>query len=178
MNGQKTKDIALSCAALLFAACAFAQNGRISWSTFDMGFASPTGGNAQAISAVGQSFAAAGGSGNTWVYSGFLAILKSTGTTAVPGSKVDIPAAFSLSQNFPNPFNPATTIRYELPLASEVRLGVYDLLGREVTVLVNERKAAGVHEISFDASGLSSGVYFCRLRAGDYVAAKRILLIR
>jgi len=88
------------------------------------------------------------------------------------------PEAFVLDQNYPNPFNPSTTIKYELPTSSMVRLSVYDLLGREVSVLVNERKAAGSYEVKFDGSNLASGVYFYRLQAGSYVNTKKLLLLR
>jgi hypothetical protein len=83
-----------------------------------------------------------------------------------------------MQQNYPNPFNPSTTIRYELPEPSQVRLTVYDILGRELSVLVNERRDAGVHEVKFDASGLSSGVYFYRIQAGDFVQSKRLTVLR
>lgn len=86
--------------------------------------------------------------------------------------------AFTLHQNYPNPFNPTTVISYQLPVVSNVRLGVYDLLGREVTVLVNERREAGVHQVRFDRSGLSSGVYFYRLTAGSNVKTRNFLLLR
>jgi hypothetical protein len=89
-----------------------------------------------------------------------------------------VPAQTLLHQNYPNPFNPSTIIRYELPKSSTVRLSVYDMLGREVSMLVNERKDAGVHEATFDASGLSSGVYLCRLQAGDFVQTRKLLLVR
>ena len=98
-------------------------------------------------------------------------------TTGFESSPV-LPPAYGLSQNYPNPFNPSTTIKYELPKSSMVRLSVYDLLGREVSVLVNERRDAGVHEVKLDASGLSSGVYLCRLQAGDFTQTKRLLLLR
>ena len=95
------------------------------------------------------------------------------------------PASFTLSQNFPNPFNPTTAISYHLPAgqaglsaASEVRLVVYDILGREVAVLVNERKAPGRYEVTFDASGLASGVYFYRLEAGGFVSVKNMTLVK
>ena len=88
------------------------------------------------------------------------------------------PAGFSLFQNFPNPFNPSTTIKYELPNSSEVRLSLYDLLGREVSTLVNERRDAGVHEARFDGSGLSSGVYFYRIEAGSFVQTRKLILLR
>ncbi len=78
-----------------------------------------------------------------------------------------LPAEFALEQNYPNPFNPSTVVRYQLPAASNVKLVVYDLLGREVAVLVNEWKAAGSHEVEFHATGLASGMYMCRIQADD-----------
>jgi len=98
--------------------------------------------------------------------------------------KVDVPsghprpAGFSLAQNYPNPFNPFTTITYELPESSLVRMTIFDLLGREVQTLVDERKSAGSYEVKFDGAGLSSGVYFYRLTANDYVSTKKFLLLR
>jgi hypothetical protein len=89
-----------------------------------------------------------------------------------------VPASYLLAQNYPNPFNPSTTIKYELPTSTMVKLSVYDLLGREVSVLVNARMDAGVHEVRFDGSKLASGVYFYRLHAGGFVQSKRILLLR
>jgi hypothetical protein len=89
-----------------------------------------------------------------------------------------LPATYALHQNFPNPFNPSTTIKFELPKSSVVRLSVFDMLGREVSVLVNERRNAGVHEVKFDGSNLASGVYFYRLQAGDFVSTKRMLVLK
>jgi hypothetical protein len=89
-----------------------------------------------------------------------------------------VPTTFELSQNYPNPFNPKTVVSYQLPVASIVKLVVYDLLGREVSVLVNERREAGVHTITFDGSGLPSGVYFYRIQARDFVEARKLLLVR
>lgn len=93
-------------------------------------------------------------------------------------SPSSLPQSFSLSQNFPNPFNPATIVQYEVPAAGDIRLSVYDLLGREVLVLVNEKKPAGVYEVRFDAPGLSSGVYLYRLTAGSFVQTRKMLLVR
>jgi hypothetical protein len=93
-------------------------------------------------------------------------------------ASVQIPAAFTLRQNYPNPFNAGTTIRYELPIASHVSLTVYDILGRQVSVLVNDRRNAGVYEVKFDGSNLASGVYFYRLQAENYVATRRFLLVK
>lgn len=100
--------------------------------------------------------------------------------------EVGLPGGFELSQNFPNPFNPSTRIKYTIPgvIASEtkqshlVSLKVYDVLGNEIAVLVDEFKQAGIYEIDFDASGLSSGVYYYQLRAGDFTEAKKMILLR
>jgi hypothetical protein len=94
------------------------------------------------------------------------------------GKRPALPTAFALRQNFPNPFNPGTTIRYELPVASAVRLSLFDILGREVSLLVGGRREAGVHKVRFDASGVSSGVYFCRLHAGDFVQTKKLVVAK
>jgi hypothetical protein len=89
-----------------------------------------------------------------------------------------LPATYALLQNYPNPFNPTTVVRYQLPVVNDVRLAVYDILGREVSLLVNERKDAGVYEVKFDASRLSSGVYLYRLQAGDFTQAQKMMVLR
>jgi hypothetical protein len=91
-----------------------------------------------------------------------------------------MPDRVTIVQNYPNPFNPTTTIRYGIPGAGSVfvRLVVYDILGREVAVLVNDLQAPGWHAVTFDARGVSSGVYFYRLTAGDVVDTKRLLVIK
>ncbi len=91
--------------------------------------------------------------------------------------------SFNLYQNYPNPFNPSTTIKYQIPKNEKrktinVRLTVYDILGREVTTLVNEAKQPGNYEVNFDASSLTSGMYFYELRSGNYRAVKKMLLLR
>ena len=88
------------------------------------------------------------------------------------------PERFFLSQNYPNPFNPVKKISYELPVANHVTLKVFDILGKEVMTLVNERQDAGNHEIEFNGSSLSSGVYFYRLEAGEFTDVKRMVLIK
>jgi len=89
-----------------------------------------------------------------------------------------LPTSVVLSQNYLNPSNPSTTNKYELPKSSSVRLSVCNRLGREVSLLANERKVARVHGVKFDASGLSSGVYFYRLQTGDFVATKRFFSLK
>jgi hypothetical protein len=86
--------------------------------------------------------------------------------------------AFALQQNYPNPFNPKTVVSSQLPVASNVKLVVYDMLGREVAVLVSERRAAGRYQDTFDASRLASGVYFYRMTAGSFVASKQMSLVK
>ena len=90
----------------------------------------------------------------------------------------ELPAHFVLEQNYPNPFNPTTVISYQLPVTGEVHLAVYDLLGREVGVLVHGKKEAGVHQVMFDASGLAGGVYFYRLQAGNLAITRRSMLLQ
>jgi photosystem II stability/assembly factor-like uncharacterized protein len=97
---------------------------------------------------------------------------------SAPEVQQEIPQEVCLRQNFPNPFNPSTTITFELPSATVVRLNVYDMLGREVSALVNERKEAGVHEVNLDASHFASGMYLYRLTAGSFVQCRKLLLLK
>lgn len=85
---------------------------------------------------------------------------------------------YQLSQNFPNPFNPTTTIKYQIPKQSFVALKIYDMLGNEITALVNEEKNAGNYEVDFNALRLPSGIYFCQLRTGDFVQTKKMVLLK
>ncbi len=85
---------------------------------------------------------------------------------------------FSLEQNYPNPFNPSTTISWQSPVSSYQTLKVYDVLGNEVATLVNEEKPAGSYEVTFDASGLSSGIYFYKMQSGSFVETKKMLLLK
>jgi hypothetical protein len=101
----------------------------------------------------------------------------SQGLTGIQDA-VEKPALFVLEQNYPNPFNPSTTITFELPRTSYVTLSVYDLLGRTVSVLVQQEMEAGRHEKQFAASGLASGIYLYRLRTGDFVATKKMLILK
>jgi subtilisin family serine protease len=96
----------------------------------------------------------------------------------VRGEEVDVPAEFALKQNYPNPFNPKTVVRYEVAVKSAVRLVVYDVLGREVARLAEGIQDAGVRSVEWDASGIPSGVYFYRLRAGDFTETKKMVLAK
>jgi len=109
---------------------------------------------------------------DTWVVAS-----KTTILVSVPFAQ-EIPTAFSLSQNYPNPFNPATTIRFSLPQRSFVTLKLYDVLGREVTTLVNEELTMGNHQRTWNAANVSSGVYFYRLQTKNFLETKKLLLLR
>lgn len=85
---------------------------------------------------------------------------------------------FALEQNYPNPFNPTTTIKYSVPFASHIKLNVFNLLGQEVSVLVNEQKSAGNHEVKFNAENLASGIYLYKLQAGDFISVKKLTLLK
>ncbi len=89
-----------------------------------------------------------------------------------------LPAEFNLAQNYPNPFNPTTTIQYSIPKSVNVEIKVYDVLGNEVTTLVNVEKPAGVYEVEFNAKNLSSGVYFYKLTAGSFTETKKMTLLK
>jgi hypothetical protein len=89
-----------------------------------------------------------------------------------------MPRVYLLYQNYPNPFNPSTIIGYQLPAGVYVVLTVYDVLGREVETLVNERQTAGSHYVEFGGRNLPSGVYFYRLDAGRYHDTKKLLLLK
>ena len=89
-----------------------------------------------------------------------------------------IPATFTLSQNYPNPFNPVTTIKFDIPKSSNVKLIIYDLLGKEVIKLADDKLNPGTYNIEWNASSFASGVYFYKLTAGDYIQTKKLVLIK
>jgi hypothetical protein len=90
----------------------------------------------------------------------------------------DIINNYSLNQNYPNPFNPTTTINYQIPELSFVTLKIYDVLGSEIIILVNEEKPVGIYEVEFNATALPSGIYFYRLQAGSFVETKKMILMK
>ncbi|MFO8028834.1 MAG: T9SS type A sorting domain-containing protein [Cyclonatronaceae bacterium] len=90
----------------------------------------------------------------------------------------DLPQRFALEQNYPNPFNPTTQIRYDVPNQSHVRIMIYDVLGRQVQMLVNEEMSPGRHNVDFDATQLASGVYIYRMEAGPFVQTRKMMLVK
>jgi len=113
--------------------------------------------------------------------SGNFQILPWSSNDVVTGfGKMDLnlPDSYKLFQNYPNPFNPSTIIKYDIPDESNVTLKVFDVLGREIATLVNKEQKAGYYEVEFEASNLSSGIYFYRIHVGGFVDTKKMLLLR
>jgi hypothetical protein len=101
----------------------------------------------------------------------------------IPSVSVDVaddiktvPSEFRLEQNYPNPFNPVTSFKYGIPTGGHVTLKIYDILGREISALVNEEKSAGEYNIQFDASSLASGVYYYQLKCNENISTKKMIL--
>jgi hypothetical protein len=152
-------------------------NNQFSW------IKSGTSGPYTEVYTVNGTFTSAGNNAfGTWGYSIGGTICSGNWGPVGPATFVEdesiLPKHFALEQNFPNPFNPSTTITFGLPRASQVTLSVFDMLGREVSVLVNDRRDAGVHEVEFNGATLPSGVYFYRLQAGDFVHLKKLVLLK
>ena len=109
---------------------------------------------------------------SAWVDAGLIVL------TGLPAGGATRPEDFQLSQNFPNPFNPTTTISYSLPVGGTVFLKVFSLDGREVRTLVSENQSVGEHRVVFDASSLASGTYIYRLQVGSFIQTKKLLLLK
>ena len=99
-------------------------------------------------------------------------------TVGINQNGSEVPASYSLSQNYPNPFNPSTKINFSLPRSGNVKLAVYDMIGSEVAVITNGELAAGNYTADFNASKLSSGVYFYKLVTGEFTSTKRMILVK
>jgi predicted GH43/DUF377 family glycosyl hydrolase len=116
------------------------------------------------------------GSGDLWRIGHATAPFPITGIFENEG--IFVPGDYVLRQNYPNPFNPTTSIKYGVAVKSHIVIKVFNVLGSEVAILVNEEKSAGTYEVGFDATALPSGVYFYRLRTGSYVETKKMVLLR
>ena len=112
-----------------------------------------------------------------WVSTRVIDSLKQI-ETSVEAEKQVTPKDFALNQNYPNPFNPSTVISYQLSVISNVKLSIFDMLGREVATLVNEKKPAGSYAVQWNAMGMPSGIYFYRLQAGTYAETKKLILLK
>jgi hypothetical protein len=108
----------------------------------------------------------------------FTYIYKPDKTSGIINTSENIPNEIDVFQNYPNPFNPRTTITYQVPEISFVTLKIYDVLGNRIATLINEEKPAGSYEVEFDASSLSSGIYFYKLQSGSFVETKKMVLLK
>ncbi|MBK7631989.1 MAG: SBBP repeat-containing protein [Ignavibacteriales bacterium] len=108
----------------------------------------------------------------------FATIKYSQTPTGINQTEYSLPEKYSLHQNYPNPFNPSTVIKYQLPISSQVIIKVYDVLGKEVATLVNEEKPAGRYQVNWNASNLSSGIYFYKIQSGSFVETKKMILLK
>jgi hypothetical protein len=169
----------LAFCVLPLAFCA-AQNTSVSWSSFGAGFGDAKFDNSKVVALVGQTAPGKSKGASDFQLSGGFLFDGMFGSPVVTvENQEEVPLTYGLSQNYPNPFNPSTNIRFEVPVKSQVTLKVYNVLGQEVRTLINdEERTAGRYEVRFDAAGLSSGVYFYRLHAGDFMATKKLLLVR
>ena len=107
-----------------------------------------------------------------------MTVLISSSFTDVKDIKTETPAEYSLSQNYPNPFNPATTISYQIPSYNHVTIKVYDMLGKELQTIVDENKPQGNFNVTFNAGSLTSGIYFYRMQAGNFIDTKKFIVLK
>lgn len=105
-------------------------------------------------------------------------LLSNNMVIGVPNNNTNLPEGFLLYQNYPNPFNPTTSIKYSVSGVQNVKLEVYDILGKEVATLVNTRQSAGIYEVKFSGEHMSSGIYFYKLTAGNYSDRKKMLIVK
>jgi hypothetical protein len=176
-NIARTATLQLLC---LFAAVnhSSSQNIQVAWSSFNAGFAESRSSNAMVKAVAGQSLVGTSQQANTQITCGFLADTLIHSVVSAVVEQSETPSAYSLEQNYPNPFNPETRIEFRILNSEFTRLAIYDLLGREIAVLVNGVQPAGFHSVTFDASGLTSGMYLYRLTAGEYIETKRLLVVK
>ncbi len=99
-------------------------------------------------------------------------------TTDIEKEITNFPKNFYLSQNYPNPFNPKTMISYQLPMTGEVELSIYNLLGQKVATLVNKNQPTGIYNVEWDATNLSTGVYYYKLQTGEFQQVKKMILMK
>ena len=161
---------------------AWPQTSAIPWSSFSGGFGVSSSANTTVYSSAGEIVGTAEG-GNTSVRSGFLVIRLQPGATTAIDMSEGLPTTYALHPAYPNPFNPVTTLRYDLPERAELALTIYDLLGREVRRWQVPHQAAGYHTLRWDGADskgnpVASGVYLYRLEAGGFTQARKMVLLR
>jgi len=146
-------------------------------SFFPSGFGFSQSVSTSLISSVGEPFVGFSQIASTSIYSGSL-FRNVVIITGLRESNSQLPLEYALYQNYPNPFNPSTTVRYDLPMATFVTLTIYDVLGRQISTIIEEEKPAGAYQVNIYVPNLPSGVYFYRFQARDYVKTKKFVLLR
>lgn len=159
------------------------QSIHIEWSSFNMGFTTSSSTTSQIKSVIGLPVVGTTKNNISWIESGFLVDTLFRTPPVGVGFDELLPSRYYLEQNFPNPFNPSTEIRFELPYRANVHLAIYDLLGKQVAVLLDEEVTAGVHNMTWNGLNnfgllVSSGVYYYRLVTDDFFQTKKLMLLR
>ena len=159
------------------------QNSAVPWAAANMAFSSSSSPTTTTVSHLGQIFVGQTQGSGTRIISGIFIPTRERGSALALDHTNGLPLDYALRQNFPNPFNPSTTIKFELPVATEVYLVVYDLLGREVVWLVNEYMEPGYHRIVWqgqtaDGRSVPSGIYITRLVATGFTKSIKMVLLK
>ena len=149
----------------------------VEWSFFPSGFGFSQSTSITLISSVGEPFVGFSQIESASIYSGSL-FRNVVMITGLRESNSQLPLEYALYQNYPNPFNPSTTVRYDLPRATFVTLTIFDILGRQISTIVEEEKPAGAYQVNVYVPNLPSGVYFYRFQARDYVNTKKFVLLK
>jgi hypothetical protein len=174
-----TRGLVIVSVVLLCAPLTSAQSNRaLHWSTLSMGSYAARSSNRIVRGIVGQESAGTTRMGNLMLTAGFLADTLFKEITVSAGESQAVPTTYELCQNYPNPFNPTTVVTGQLPVVSQVRVAVYDILGRQVAVLMDEKKEAGKFQVIWNARSCASGVYICRMTAGPYSMSRKMILAR
>lgn len=165
---------------LLLPCAGLAQNSHVLWFCPGAGGGRVATSTEVIICTVGQSFVNTAAAAGSRVVSGFLADGRLVGPVTGVGEEPSLPGGYALAQNYPNPFNPHTLIGFEIPAGPRqtVSLRVYDLLGREVAVLVDGAREPGTYTVPFDATGRATGPYFYRLSAGSFHAIRKMMVLK
>jgi hypothetical protein len=174
------KIVTIIASSLLPVSLSLAQNTSVTWTSFGVCFGDMRFENSKVVALAGQPLLGQSRGGSNFQLSGGFLFDGMFGSPVVAvENQEELPLTYGLSQNYPNPFNPSTIIRFEVPVRSQVTLKVYNVLGQVVRTLINdEERTAGRYEVRFEAAGLSSGAYFYRLHAGDFMATKKLLILR
>ena len=151
----------------------------VQWWNLEGGFGPSWGNSHGLLSSVGQTFVGVSASTTSRLVSGFLADarLRTVPLTAVEDAE-EVPLTYELGQNYPNPFNPSTTIEFSIPREGYVSLVVYDMLGRTIEKLIEGQYAPGLYRVQWNARAFSSGMYVYRIEAGDFVATRKLVILK